>query len=137
MDPTPRVTLIAGHGIEGNASVGGKRHVTVLSLERWREVERSLGRTISPSARRANVLVSGIDLADARGKLLRLGSARIAVRGETRPCEQMDEASSGLRAALSPPWAGGLFGEVAVGGVIAIGDPASWDDGVAHQEGSV
>ena len=46
---------------------------------------------------------------------------RIRIFGETRPCEQMDAAREGLRAALEEPWAGGAFGEVLDGGEIQVG----------------
>jgi MOSC domain-containing protein YiiM len=126
MDPASQATFLAGHGLDGNADVGGKRQVTVIALERWREVEDTLGQGLDPSTRRANVLVSGVDLLNARGKVLRLGTAHIAIRGETRPCEQMDAAAPGLRDALAAPWAGGAYGEVLDGGVVQVGDAAGW-----------
>jgi hypothetical protein len=45
-------------------------------LERWRRIEEELGHAVDPMARRANVLVSGLDLTDSRGKILRIGAAR-------------------------------------------------------------
>jgi MOSC domain-containing protein YiiM len=76
--------------------------------------------------RRANILLSGVDLRASLGKVLRIGGSRIRILGETRPCERMDQACAGLRDALSVPWGGGAFGEVLDEGEIAVGDPASW-----------
>jgi MOSC domain-containing protein YiiM len=132
MDAAEQATLVAGLGLEGSASSGGTRQVTLLSLERWRRIEEELGHAVDPMARRANVLVSGLDLTDSRGKILRIGAARIRVRGETRPCERMDEAADGLRAALSAPWAGGAFAEVLDGGPVGVGDPITWETGSAE-----
>ena len=126
MDSTSQATFIAGHGLEGNADAGGKRQVTVIALERWQEVTGPLGREVDPVARRANVLVSGVDLMDARDRVLQFGKARIAIRGETRPCEQMDAAADGLRSVLAAPWAGGAYGEVLEGGVVSVGDTVAW-----------
>ena len=42
----------------------GKRQVTVLSREAWDEVCAELGEQLPWTARRANLLVEGIDLAD-------------------------------------------------------------------------
>lgn len=86
-----------------------------------------LSADVPAAARRANVMVSGVSLAGSRGRVIRLGAVRIRVRGETRPCELMDEAWPGLRQAMDPDWRGGVFGEVIEGGEAAIGDPVSWD----------
>ena len=69
-------------------------------------------RAADPSARRANLMVRGRELSESRGRILCVGASRILVRGETRPCRQMDEAFPGLQAALaigaSRSWCGGL-----------------------------
>lgn len=127
MDPARRATLVAGRGIAGNANQGGRRQVTLISAERWAELMRSLGADLNASARRANVVVSGIDLEGSRGRTLRIHECRLLVRGETRPCEQMDEALPGLQDAMRHRWAGGAYAEVVAGGDIAVGDPADWE----------
>ena len=45
--------------------------------------------------------MSGVDLANSRGRVVRIGGHRIRVYGETRPCEQMEDAAPGLRAAMT------------------------------------
>jgi MOSC domain-containing protein YiiM len=71
-------------------------------------------------------MVSGIRLPETRGRILQIGSCRVRVAGETRPCEQMDEALPGLRVAMQEDWGGGVFAEVLDDGVIAVGDTVSW-----------
>ncbi|HEU5163226.1 MAG TPA: sulfurase, partial [Thermoanaerobaculia bacterium] len=71
MDPASVANLVAGAGIAGNANQGGRRQVTVISEEAWSEALAELGVAVSPGARRANVLVRGIDLRESRGKILR------------------------------------------------------------------
>lgn len=127
MDAADRAHLVAGRGIAGNANQGGTRQVTLLSREKWNAVMTQLGATLEPRARRANIVVSGVDLEDTRGRVLRVGACRLRINGETKPCEQMEEALTGLRAAMRPQWGGGAFAEVLDGGEIAVGDDVSWE----------
>lgn len=127
MDPAVTATLVAGRGISGNADQGGMRQVTVIDLERWNELMDRLGASLDTSARRANLIIDSVDLFDSRGKTLRVGGTRLHILGETRPCERMDEALPGLRAAMRERWGGGAFAEVVEGGKIAVGDPVRWD----------
>jgi MOSC domain-containing protein YiiM len=126
MDARTTATLRAGRGIEGNANQGGKRQVTIISKEAMEELGQTLGADIDPSWRRANLLLSGIDLAESRGRILAVGPVRIRIHGETRPCEQMDQARPGLRAAMAAPWRGGAFGEVLDDGSISVGESVRW-----------
>jgi MOSC domain-containing protein YiiM len=126
MDPADHAMLIVGRGLQGNANQGGKRQVTLLSRERWDELMSNLGADLEPRARRANLIVSGIDLENSRGRILRIGRCRLLVRGETRPCEQMEEALTGLQDAMRKRWGGGAFAEVIDGGDIAVGDAVEW-----------
>jgi MOSC domain-containing protein YiiM len=128
MDAASSAHLVAGRGIVGNANQGGRRQVTVIALEAWDVVTRELGAEVPLETRRANLLVSGIELADTRGRVLRIGACRVRVYGETKPCWQMEEARAGLQAALRPDWRGGVFAEVLDGGEIAVGDPVAWGE---------
>ena len=40
-------------------------------------------------------MVSGLDLQRSRGRILRVGQTRLRINGETRPCEQMEDAHAG------------------------------------------
>lgn len=127
MGSRPSAIAVAGRGLLGNAEQGGRRQVTVLGAEAWARAEADLGCAVDPVVRRANLLVGGVDLRDSRDRVLRIGSCRILVRGELRPCRLMDDAVGGLCAALDPEWRGGVHGEVLTGGEIAVGDPVAWD----------
>ncbi|MEZ5330912.1 MAG: MOSC domain-containing protein [Thermoanaerobaculia bacterium] len=127
MDPVYRAQLHAGRGLEGNANQGGHRQVTLIQAERWSDAEAQVGHPVDPRARRANIMIDGLDLVDCRGRTLVIGDGRILVHGETRPCERMEEACTGLREALSTDWRGGVYGEVVVGGAVRVGDPVRWE----------
>lgn len=127
MDPKTTAACRAGAGLVGNANQGGRRQVTIISEETWQKLMSELSADVNPSARRANLMLKGIDLRDTRDRVLRIGECRIRVLGETRPCERMDQAFPGLKNAMSVDWGGGAFGEVLNDGVIKVGDAADWE----------
>jgi MOSC domain-containing protein YiiM len=126
MDPVDEATLVAGRGLVGNADQGRRRQVTLIEREVWSRLMAETGGTVPPSARRANLLVSGCSLRDTRNRILQIGDCRLRVGGETRPCERMDEAHQGLRRAMQADWGGGAFAEVLADGVIRVGAEVRW-----------
>ena len=126
MDSVMEAEAVEGRGLKNNANQGGKRQVTLIDESRWREAQEQVGVDVDPRTRRANVMLRGVDLERTNGRLLRIGSSVVRIYGETRPCEQMEEAQAGLRKALEPRWRGGAFGEIVSGGIIRVGDPAEW-----------
>jgi len=125
MDAVEEARLVAGHGIVGNADQGRRRQVTIIEEETWVSLMRETGGSLNPSSRRANLMVRGVPLLNSRGRILQLGSCRIRILGETKPCEQMEAALPGLQAAMYREWRGGAFGEVLDDGVIRRGDSAT------------
>lgn len=123
MRSVEELDLIEEEGIVGNADRGGWRQVTIISEERWARAASELEADVEPALRRANVMVSGVELADSRGRILALGGCRIELRGETRPCKLMDEQHPGLRDALQNDWGGGAFGVILDSGTVRVGDP--------------
>jgi MOSC domain-containing protein YiiM len=127
MDSHLAAVLEPGRGLAGNADRGGRRQVTLISEDRWRELMTEVGASLGPEARRANLVISAIDLENTRGRVLRVGACRLRIGGETRPCELMEEAAPGLQAAMRERWGGGAFAEVLDGGPIAVGDGVEWE----------
>ena len=129
MDPRPSARLLAGRGIEGSVGRSRRRQITLLEREIWERVTSGLRAKLDPSARRANLLVSGVSLVQSRGRVLRVGDTRLIIGGEVTPCERMDEAQPGLRTALARGWGGGAFAGVLEGGEIRVGDSIVWESG--------
>lgn len=127
MDSVPQVRLVAGKGLEGSADQGRRRQVTLIEREVWGSLMERTGGALDPSTRRANLMISGIPLKDSRDRVLAIGTCRVRILGECKPCERMEEAWPGLEGAMHPDWRGGAFGEILDDGMIATGDPVSWE----------
>ena len=126
MDPVA-VATVDDRGLTGNANRGGRRQVTIISRERWAELMRDLGAALPASTRRANLMISGLELQNSRDRILRAGSVRLRINGETRPCEQMEAAHAGLQALMRERWGGGVFAEVIAGGELRVGEDVEWE----------
>lgn len=127
MDPLEEATLVVDTGLQGSVGNSRRRQVTLVSLESWLAAAATLGAYVDPIYRRANILLTGIDLENTRDRILRIGEARLAIGGETTPCERMEEGAPGLQDALRPRWRAGAFAQVLAGGVIRVGDAVSWE----------
>ena len=100
-----------------------KRQVTVMTADCWRATLADLGAAIPWEERRVNLLVDGFKLVETTGARIRFSRGVVLeVTGECHPCSRMEEVASGLRAALTPHWRGGVTTRVIAAGRLAIGD---------------
>jgi MOSC domain-containing protein YiiM len=142
MDPTDQALLDPAEGLVGNVDRSRRRQVTMLEREAWSAVMDELGANLDPSYRRANILISGISLANSRNHVITIGDATVLVGGEVTPCERMEQALPGLQNAMRPAWRGGVFAQVLTGGMIRVGDPVGlkpmWAqaDGITRNPGA-
>ena len=113
-------------GIVGNANRGGFRAITLIAIERWAELMTQVGAELGPEARRANLLLAGIDLENSRGRTLAIGDCRLVIGGETRPCELLEDAAPGVQEAMRSRWGGGAYATVLTAGRITVGDEVIW-----------
>ena len=116
------LTLIAGEGVQHDHTRGKWRHVTLLCVEDWEAATAAIGHEVDPVHRRANVLLSGGRAGDLLGTTIRLGEATIEIRGETKPCDVMEQAAAGLEEALMPEFRAGVWGVILEGGRVQPGD---------------
>lgn len=128
MDPVIEAEFIVDQGLAGSVGRSRRRQVTLIEREVWDRHMTTLGAAIDPGSRRANVMLSGISLPETRGRILRIGSnVRLAIGGETTPCERMEEALPGLQELMRDNWGGGAFAQVIAGGMVRVGDPVEWE----------
>lgn len=109
----------------GKGGITRKRQVTVLSIQQWEQACKELGVSLPWHTRRANFCVEGLTFGpEDVGKILHVGfTVDLEITGETKPCERMGEAYSGLKNTLSIDWRGGVTCRVRKGGVVAINSP--------------
>ena len=120
--PIAEAEIGTSDGIAGDArGVRADRQVTVVFREGWEAACRDLGVELPWTTRRANLLVEGVPV-PREGRRLVIGAAVLEVTQETQPCQVMETAHRGLRAALTPDWRGGVCCRVLQGGTIRIGD---------------
>jgi MOSC domain-containing protein YiiM len=121
-----RRAQIQERGLAGSADNNPYRPVTIIEQEVWTSLMYQLGGRADPSGRRANLMISGISLEGTRGRILQIGSARLVIAGETRPCEQMEDLLPGLQAAMREHWGGGAFAKILQPGKVVVGDAVAW-----------
>ena len=145
-DAVDVVTLVEGHGVEGDAHAGTT--VQHRSRKRWRpdlpnlrqahllhvellEDLRTRGYDVEPGQIGENVLTRGVDLlALPTGARLRLGGeAVVQVTGLRNPCVQLDRFADGLMEATlrreddgTLTRLAGVMSVVLVGGEVGAGD---------------
>lgn len=127
------VAVAVDTGIEGDAR-GRKRQrqVSILFEEDWQDALADVGGgDLDWKARRANLLVTGMRSPRHEGGIFSIGDVRLEVVMETDPCEVMEKTRSGLQAALTPDWRGGVCCRVLSGGTISLGDSITYEDGVS------
>ena len=62
MDPVNEAQLEEGRGLVGNVDRSRRRQVTLIEREVWDRLMSAFEADVNPSARRANLLVSGVAL---------------------------------------------------------------------------
>jgi MOSC domain-containing protein YiiM len=78
------------------------RQITVLCEEQWQQACMALTIILPWTARRANLLISGIQFnAEHIGKVMHIGQLQLLITGETEPCFKMDLVHPGLCNALN------------------------------------
>ncbi|RME37040.1 MAG: MOSC domain-containing protein [Planctomycetota bacterium] len=122
MQETDACRVRRNTGLDTENRKPGKRSVTLLSLEAWRDVCRELGAELPWTTRRANFLVEGLDFSAAVGRPVRIGPVRVWIHGESKPCEIMDRQFAGLRRVLAVDMRGGIYGQTLNDGTIRVGD---------------
>lgn len=123
METKQHVQITQQSGVEGDyRGKYGPRQITVLSQEAWHQACHDIQAQLPWTTRRANLLISGIELERTTRQVLQIGAVKLAITGETDPCQRMDMQHQGLRTTLTPAWRGGVTCFVLSEGTIQVGD---------------
>ena len=99
MQTVETALIEAGGGVEGDhkGKKFSRRGVTILAREAWEAALADLAMTgnsddLPWTARRANLLIEGVELPRALGGIIAVGPAVLEITYPTTPCKRMDEA---------------------------------------------
>ena len=82
MDEVLKAEMEAGVGLVKNLEKNIFRQITLIEKEVWDSLMEFLKGNLLPQTRRANLMVSGVSLADSRQKVLVIGQCKIQIFGE-------------------------------------------------------
>ncbi len=132
------MTLVAGHGIEGDRYASGAgyysykpeegRQVTLFEAETLEALLRDHGIELRPDEHRRNVTTRGVPLNHLVGRRFRIGPALLEATRLSVPCKHIEEVTG--KAIFNPLInRSGLNAKILVGGVIRISDhiEPAWD----------
>jgi MOSC domain-containing protein YiiM len=123
MEDVGSASVSAENGIAGDVR-GTKpgRQVTILFREGWDDACRDLGVSLPWTTRRANLFVEGVERPRHIGGQISIGDVVLEVTQQTSPCMLMEHFHTGLKAALSADWRGGVCCRVVSAGAFHLGD---------------
>ncbi|MBR9728852.1 MOSC domain-containing protein [Shewanella intestini] len=125
MKPLQSANVTTESGVENDIfGRPGKRQVTIMSQQQWQQACDELNQQLDWLTRRVNLLIDGYTFcATDVGKRIYLGESTILeITGETDPCSKMEKSVTGLEAALTLDWRGGITAKVIASGHITIAD---------------
>ena len=109
MQTVDQIYISKAHGT-GQDSRGkpGKRQVTLLSLQHWKDACNEIQMPLDWTARRSNLLVESLTLENTREQFLCCGDVILQITGDTDPCSRMRDIHPKLFDALNQHWRGGV-----------------------------
>ncbi len=117
-----QLTFKKGVAEDSRGKFQNHRQVTVISQESWSDACTDLRKSVPWTTRRANLLISGINLENTKGKHLKVGEIVLEITGELVPCHRMDEQVMGLTKTLETNWRGGVTCRMVSEGNLKKGD---------------
>ncbi|MGB3409202.1 MAG: MOSC domain-containing protein [Jannaschia sp.] len=116
----PRVA-VTERGLDGDHASPGKRAVTLIQSEHLPVIAALCDGDVTPGALRRNLVVSDINLAALKGRIVQLGTVKMRISGPCAPCSRMEE-TLGHGGYSAVRHHGGWCAEVVEAGEIALGD---------------
>lgn len=98
------------------------RQVSVMTQESWDLACKDLGVKLHWTMRKANLIISGINLENSTGSILKIGNFFLEITGELKVGNGMEKQYAGLQKALTPNWRGGVTAKVVQAGMVFEND---------------
>jgi len=111
-----------GDDYRGARSDSRDRQVSIITQESWDAVCQELGTKLHWTMRKANLIISGVELENSTGGILKIGNFFLEITGPLPVGNGMEKQFTGLKKALSQDWRGGVTAKVLQGGVVYEND---------------
>ncbi|NOQ75103.1 MAG: molybdenum cofactor biosysynthesis protein [Crocinitomix sp.] len=120
VNASANVTMAKGIGDDyrGALADARDRQVSIMSKESWDLACQELGSKLHWTMRKANLMISGIDLENSTGSILKIGDFFLEITGPLRVGSGMEQQYAGLKKALTPDWRSGVTAKVVQEGIV-------------------
>ena len=124
VNASAKITIENGVGDDYRGANADSRdtQVSIMTEESWSLACQELNTKLHWTMRKANIIISGINLENSTGSLLKIGNFFLEITGKLPVGDGMEKQYAGLKKALTPNWRSGVTAKVLKDGVVNEND---------------